>query len=414
MTVESQLAPTSPEHTHLRLHALDAIRTAALLLGICLHTCLSFVPGIGPELWPISDIHKSTTLSVAMFVIHIFRMSVFFLVAGFLARALFQSRGLSAFCRNRAARILVPLALGWALCFVLIVGVVLWALARASGEHFPPSLPEAMVEAGPNFLHLWFLYLLLWLYAIAVATRGALLALDQKGTVAALVDQGLHISVSSHTGPVALAVPVVLALYLITDWVAWMGVPTPGYTLLPPPAPLFIYLYVFAIGWMFDRQRHLLRVLSDRWPVNFFLGLAATLVCLHLAGVEASFAVIQGQHDRLLYASAYGVALIYWTLAFVGAGVRYMSRESSVVRYVSDASYWMYIVHLPVVMALQTAFMLAELHWAIKFLLIIALSSAFLLITYHYCVRPTWIGFLLNGRRRPREAAHMRLVDDAP
>ena len=91
-----------------------------------------------------------------------------------------------------------------------------------------------------------------------------------------------------------------------------------------------------------------------------------------------------------------------------------MSRESSVVRYVSDASYWMYIVHLPVVMALQTAFMLADLHWAIKFLLIIALSSAFLLITYHYCVRPTWIGFLLNGRRRPREAAHMRLVDDAP
>ena len=76
-----------------RLPALDAIRAAALLLGIALHASLSFVPGIGTELWPMSDIHKSTVMSVTMFVIHIFRMSVFFFVAGLLARALLERRG---------------------------------------------------------------------------------------------------------------------------------------------------------------------------------------------------------------------------------------------------------------------------------------------------------------------------------
>ena len=67
-----------------RLTALDAIRAAALLLGIVLNASLSFVPGIGTELWQ---------MSVTMFVIHIFRMSVFFFLAGPLARALLERRG---------------------------------------------------------------------------------------------------------------------------------------------------------------------------------------------------------------------------------------------------------------------------------------------------------------------------------
>ena len=68
-----------------RLPALDAVRAVALLLGIALHATLSFVPQAGPDAWPISDMQKSSELSVLMFVIHVFRMSAFFVVAGFLA-----------------------------------------------------------------------------------------------------------------------------------------------------------------------------------------------------------------------------------------------------------------------------------------------------------------------------------------
>jgi glucan biosynthesis protein C len=388
------------EQEQSRLHALDAIRAAALLLGICLHACLSFVPGIGPDLWPISDTRKSMTLSVTMFVIHIFRMSVFFLIAGLLTRALFHRKGRSEFFRNRATRILAPLALGWVVCFVLIVGVVVWALARANGGQLPSAMPRAMAEAGPNFLHLWFLYLLLWLYVIAVAGRSMLLALGWHATIVARADRVLRALLSSYAGPLVLAAPVAIALFLITDWVGWMGVPTPAYTLVPPPVPLFVYMYVFVIGWLLDRQRHLLSELAHRWPVSFLLGLVAILMCLQLAGAEANFEVIRSGPDKLVYAALYAVALICSTLAFVGAGARYLSERNPIVRYVSDASYWMYVVHLPVVMWLQTALMLAELHWAIKFLIVNALSCVFLLVTYHYWVRSTWIGQLLNGARR--------------
>ncbi|MEY4561363.1 MAG: hypothetical protein RLZZ618_640 [Pseudomonadota bacterium] len=391
------LADTAPP----RLHALDAIRAAALLLGIALHACLSFLPGIDPGLWPISDSQKSETLSVTMFVIHVFRMSVFFLVAGLFTRVLFHRDGLAAFCRNRRARILAPLVLGWVVSGVLAAAAVLWALARANGNQLPDPLPRFITEASPNFLHLWFLYLLLWLYVLALSARSALDALGFKDKVGGFADAALRAAVTAPLGAVLLALPVAAALSQLENWNAWMGIPPPGYTLVPPAIPTFIYAYVFLIGWLLDRQRVLLEALGDRCWVNFGLGLVGALACIQLTGVDAA-AVLHGGTIQLAYAAAYGIALVCWTFAFVGAGVKYLHRESALIRYGADASYWMYIMHLPLVMALQAAFMLADLHWAIKFALINGICFSTLWVTYHWGVRSTWIGLLLNGKRHER------------
>ena len=103
-----------------RLHALDAVRAFALLLGVAFHAGFSFIPGMIPGLWAIVDTSPSTTISVLLFASHIFRMSLFFFVAGFFARMLFQ--------RTRRARLLdrtgqahpVPLVAGWVVLFPAI------------------------------------------------------------------------------------------------------------------------------------------------------------------------------------------------------------------------------------------------------------------------------------------------------
>lgn len=386
-----------------RLHALDAVRAVALLLGIFLHASLSFIPGISTEVWPISDVQKSTSLSLASFLIHLFRMAAFFFVAGFLARVLYRREGLGGFVRNRAARIAGPLVVGWVVCFVLIVGVVVWTLARANGGEWPtPSSLAAMRKAPPNLMHLWFLYLLIWLYTITVAARGALHWLDPHQSLALRLDALLQGATSSRTGALLLSIPIVVALFLIPAWDRAAGVPTPSYTLVPPPAPLFIYAYVFALGWMFDRQRSLLQALARGWRVHVALGAVGALVCLHLLAPGASHSAYPDAPGKLLYATAYGVALMSWTLALVGMGVKYLSGSHAVVRYLADASYWMYVMHLPLVMALQAALMLSDLHWAIKFLAINGLACLLLLVTYHYGVRSTWIGLFLNGRKVAR------------
>ena len=76
-----------------RLHALDAVRSFALLLGVAFHAMLSFIPGMPPGLWAMNDNSPSPFLGDASFVAHSFRMTLFFFIAGYFARVLHQRVG---------------------------------------------------------------------------------------------------------------------------------------------------------------------------------------------------------------------------------------------------------------------------------------------------------------------------------
>ncbi len=91
-----------------RLHALDALRAGALLLGVVLHAAIAWMPG-ARYWWIVGDPDTSTALGLVFFVIHLFRMTLFFLLAGFFARAMLERRGLRGFVVDRARRVVLPL-----------------------------------------------------------------------------------------------------------------------------------------------------------------------------------------------------------------------------------------------------------------------------------------------------------------
>lgn len=386
-------------HQGIRLHALDAVRAIALLSGIALHAALSYAPGVDSQLWPLRDSQKGLAMSVTIFLIHVFRMPVFFLLAGFFAHMMFRRQGARQFLRNRAKRILLPLVLGWMACFLCIAGVVLWYLIRLNGGQMPQAIPPELASAGFTFLHLWFLYMLCWLYAGVLLVRRVVQAIDHKGTTVNLVDRIILRTWPSAFKSLLLAAPVILAFLLQPEWAWWFGIPTPGYTVIPPVWPLLIYGYFFGLGWMLDRQRALLENLGGSWPMRLLIGLGAACVCLAMAGPEASVAAVADAQVKLTYAVLYGIAMISLTLAFIGLGVRFLANASPLVRYLSDASYWMYIAHLPIVMAMQTLLMPLELHWSVKFVAVNVATCAVLLLAYRYCVRSSWIGLMLNGKK---------------
>jgi ABC-type multidrug transport system ATPase subunit len=105
---------------------------------------------------------------------------------------------------------------------------------------------------------------------------------------------------------------------------------------------------------------------------------------------------------KLGFALAYSISIWCWSLAILGAAARFLSGGHATIRYVSDASYWIYLVHLPVVAALQVAVGTLPLHWTVKFPLILIVGFAVLFASYRYLVRSTFIGQLLNGRKYPR------------
>ena len=88
-----------------------------------------------------------------------------------------------------------------------------------------------------------------------------------------------------------------------------------------------------------------------------------------------------------------------WLITFglMGLFRRVCPVESPRMQYLSDSAYWLYLAHLPLIIAAQ----LAVKDWPIpalaKFLLIVAVVTSFLLWTYQTLVRYTWLGRFLNG-----------------
>lgn len=385
-----------------RLHALDAVRGFALLLGIAFHATMSLIPG--PQIWIVEDSHRSPVMAATFFSLHVFRMTTFFLIAGFFAHLTFHKRGAKAFIRDRLKRIAVPLVVGWPILFGAIAGVSLWAAALTNGGVLPKAAPHGPPAPPLAFplTHLWFLYVLLIFYAATLAGRGLVARLDRQGRIAALADQATAGLMSSSFAPIALAAPLAVAFAFNRPWLMWFGIPTPDMSLIPNPPAVVGFGFAFLFGWVLHRQAGLIRNLEGRWGLN--LGLAALLIggCLSWLGVQPVVTPAPQTWQTLSYGAVYALAVWCGTLGFIGLALRFLSKESPVRRYVADASYWLYLIHLPIVMALQIA--VSRLDWPaeVKFGVILAVALPLMFASYELMVRHSFVGAVLNGRRQPR------------
>jgi len=390
-----------------RLHALDAVRAFALLLGVIFHAGFSFLPGLIPGLWAIVDSSPSTTLSVLLFTSHIFRMSLFFFIAGFFARMMFHRKGGRGFWLDRSKRILVPLVAGWLLLAPTIVAVWMWGLTKTfagAPAATTPNMPAPPPGAFP-LTHLWFLYYLLILYAVVLLGRAGITALDRRGALRRVVDSLVRGIVRTGAAAVMLPIPLIAALHARPDWVMWFGIPTPDQSIIPQLASLVGYGTAVAFGWLVHRQAELLAMWARQWWMHLAGALTLTAVCISMAGAAPVFVPQPLGLTKLAFAAAYGAAIWCWCFAVIGIAMRFMARANETVRYVADASYWIYLAHLPVVVCFQVIVGHLPWHWSVKFPLIVAGSLLILFASYRYFVRTSFLGQLLNGRKAPRSSA---------
>ncbi|MBE2213204.1 MAG: acyltransferase family protein [Opitutaceae bacterium] len=388
----------------VRLDYLDATRAFALLLGIVFHASLSFMPVfIG---WAVQDVSTGPAVAAFVVVSHSFRMELFFLLAGFFGYGMLRRRGVGGFSTSRAVRLLVPWVVGWfVLRPLLVAGWVMGAESLRGDASFWGGIRTGFesMRALPDGLltgtHLWFLQYLAMVTALALLGRAVLVA---SGASGAALMRGLDAAVARLAGsPVRLPL-----LVLATAGVLWFmdtwGMDTPDRSLVPHVPVLLIYGGFFGFGWMVGRQPELLertsRLSWSLWAAAV-LGIAVTL---GLIGVQANPAHARFFEAHVVFLAGY--ATMMWTLVLLTLGVfrTCCSRARPAVRYLADASYWMYLAHLPVVVWLQVAVAEVPVHWALKLGFIAITALAVLLASYDLLVRPTVVGQVLNGSRRPR------------
>ncbi len=87
------------------------------------------------------------------------------------------------------------------------------------------------------------------------------------------------------------------------------------------------------------------------------------------------------------------------TLGLLGCCESLLSKSRAWIRYISDSSYWLYLIHLPLVIVGQALLLRVDAPPVIKFGVLTVITTVVLLISYQFCIRYTPIGTLLNGRR---------------
>ena len=387
-----------------RLHGLDGLRGAALLLGVVLHGTLSFFPA---QIWIVADDQTSVWASGLFFVIHLFRMSSFFLIAGLFAHLMLKRRGTAGFLKNRLIRIAPPLAVFWGPVMGGIVAVLVWnaSLHGLTAADAPP--PPTYDWTNIPLTHLWFLWVLLWFYAALVIGRVLVTRLDRAGRLGRGLDR-LAGGLIGPWGPVVLGAPLAVALWFEPSWIAFFGIPTPDAGLVPETSALVGFGLAFGMGVLLDRRRDLLAKIAGWTPVYLGLTLGAGTTALMLSGGPTP--VLTSMTDpaaKALAAAAFGVATYASMFAVVGLALRFWSGHSALRRYLADASYWIYIVHLPLVMAAQVVVQDWALAWPIKLAVVVVGVTAVSLVSYELMVRHGMMGRWLNGRRVPWRRARV-------
>ena len=389
-----------------RLHALDALRAFALMLGIFFHGAAGYIENFPVTLWPMRE-PPSAALAAFFFVSHMFRMSLFFLLAGFFGRMMLERRGTRVFVRDRAKRILLPLVVGLPLVLTSIaafaaLGSVLGGmdLAALQSAAQPVSVPEGQPATFP-WAHLWFLYYLLIFYGLALGARAVTRRIDRAGRAVGMLDALLRVVLSGVWGAVLIGLPLAVYHFNLEGWPSWTGLLTPFF-LLPERSSLISYGMAFAIGWLAHRQPSRLLALAQRWQPFAALAVILTVVSYAIGGPTPRFEAYLDGWPLLTFTAAYMVAVWCWILALIGLAVRYLANASPVRRYLADASYWMYLMHLSVLAFFAVWLQPLPWHWTIKYPLQVGGTIVVLLVSYRYLVRQTIIGATLNGRRYPR------------
>ena len=173
---------------------------------------------------------------------------------------------------------------------------------------------------------------------------------------------------------------------------------------IPAPHVFVYYLLFFTFGALLDGRPGsagdpIVESLGRRWWLQ--LGLA---VVVFLAALWA-----MGAPDRLPDLAMSGLQVAYaWLMIFglMGLFRAALSRERYWVRYLSDSAYWMYLMHLTLVIALQAWVRTWDVSPVLKFGLIVVTTCAILLLLYRLVVRYTFVGTMLNGKRsRPQPSS---------
>lgn len=387
--------------SYSRVYYMDNLRAFAMLLGVFFHAALAYGPSL-QEVWLPASTDNAAYMDFFAFFSHAWRMPLFFIIAGFFAALLHKKRGLAALTKNRLLRVTLPFIVFLPLVIISMVMIIGWAISNV--ENMSPMLGiVAFMSQNPDAppppastTHLWFLYQLTFFYAVTIGY----LALSKKF-------KRLHFSGLSF----AIAKPMLfllLAPLLLVPALLTQHAPIPAPEQFIPQLWSFAYFGMFFVfGWALFSKITLL----DRLQPYLFFTLLVSVVCYTIfyilipksLNMQEAMTMMSAppaiDKNQIILSLLQAFIAVHMSIAALLIGRRYFNKQSSIVRIISDSSYWIYIVHLPLLWCIQ--FVLLDYDWPMLVEFFVSTFSTIIIgfVSYLIFVRWTPVGWLLNGKK---------------
>lgn len=375
-----------------RIHYLDNLRALAMLLGVYFHGALAYAEP-SRAAWIATNPIGSVAVDVSVWWLHLFRMGLFFLLSGYFSKRLIEQRGVKGFLWNRANRIALPFVLFWPVLWLAMAIVFVFAFSYVKQ---PEGLLGVVVEASKNpgayegrvwltAMHLWFLYYLLMFSMLgAIAHRTRWLRMDGflKRPWFPMLPCGVMVA-----GVMGGGLPIAAPESFVPTW--W---------------PFAYHGVFYWLGWQLFGREQILERLQSKLGLLLLFSIALLIPhywLLPALDIESIKLAMAGKIPTpgILEAILAVVLSVSWTIIALLLGKRYLARSNAWLKFCADGSYWVYLIHLPILLFLQTLLIPIALPVLAKLVIVVVGTVLFCVATYVVFVRYTPIGWMLHGKR---------------
>ena len=359
---------------------LDWLRVLAVLLLIPFHSALVF--NLDPNsIVYLKDAVHSPVLSAAAGFVHVWHMPLLFFIAGASTWFALGFRTAGKYANERLLRLLVPFLFG--LVVFIPPMTYIHYLGRANlptfGQHlarfFTDFADLTGVRGGFTPAHLWFI---MFLFVFSLAGLPVFLAL--RG------DRGRRF-IAWLGGWVGQAG----VLFLLVVPLALAAAPD----ILGDKNPLY-YFAVFMAGYLLTADERIQKAIERQAFVALALGVAAYVALQWLRAYRFAPWSPAWVGTELTWQ----LARWTWLLAWLGLGRRFLNFANRALRYLSEACYPVYILHLPILTLVAWLVIRLQANVAVKYSLIVGLTVAAAFALYEIAGRLGVLRFLFGMKRK--------------
>jgi glucan biosynthesis protein C len=359
-----------------RYHGLDILRSLALILGLFFHASIPFTE-IPIPLWIIYYESKSWVYDTILMGTHSFRMPLFFILAGFFSALLYRKLSTKNYLIARTKKIVFPFIASMIVLTPLMIIQYIWV-----------GFVTNPWETGNQFhwknypvFHLWFLEILI---IITVLVMSFIVSIkyffpNTHGYLQRLIEA------DSNKNKIFWNTLYLIGIVLI-GFFSWTEFPGDqfiyAFAINQPLDKIFFYLIFFLIGWLLYVNVFLFERVRRSVKKNLLLGSAALFILLLVR-----YWLFVNKDEQFIMLGILGniavpIAAVFLSLGLFGFFTHEKFKPSAIVNYLVNASYWIYLIHVPIIYYVQVVIADWQIHALIKYIFIIAVTFMTSCFTY--------------------------------